>query len=157
MVPDAAAEAGHDARRGAGRDAFHRVLPAEPLAVRQALRAVLARFRRQITEAEAGARELVLAEVLNNIAEHACAGPRAGMIDLRLARRPGAICCRISDDGAAMPDCRLPPGHPPLTAAGPLPEGGFGWFLIREMVQDLTYARRAGRNHLAFRLPLGEG
>ena len=36
-----------------------------------------------------------------------------------------------------------------------LPEGGFGWFLIRELTHDLTYRRDGSRNHLSFRMVLG--
>ena len=31
-----------------------------------------------------------------------------------------------------------------------LPEGGFGWFLIRSLTRDLTYLREDGYNMLCF-------
>lgn len=66
----------------------------------------------------------------------------------------GALHCRITDSGAAMPGGRLPPGQfQDLGETQSLPEGGFGWFLIRTLAQDLDYRRIAGRNLLSFQLP----
>ncbi len=50
-----------------------------------------------------------------------------------------------------MPDGELPIGR--LTdpkIAKDLPEGGFGWFLIRNLSQDLTYDRDEDKNILGF-------
>lgn len=96
--------------------------------------------------------QIVLAEVLNNVVEHAYA-QSDGDIELTLVLGPQGLCCNIYDSGLPMPGLALPEGQ--LAAYGEtadLPEGGFGWFLIRSMTRDLTYARAAGRNHLSFRL-----
>lgn len=94
--------------------------------------------------------ELVLAEALNNINEHAYAAG-GGPVDLRLRRCRDGLLCLISDLGAGMPGDRLPEGISPLTstALGDLPEGGFGWHLIRLLARDLQYRRKRGRNRLA--------
>lgn len=97
--------------------------------------------------------ELVLAEALNNIDEHAYAAG-GGRVDLWLRRCGDGLLCLISDFGAAMPDGCLPKGQSPLTstARGDLPEGGFGWHLIRLLARDLQYRRKRGRNRLAILL-----
>ena len=41
---------------------------------------------------------------------------------------------------------------PPLGAVEDLPEGGFGWHVIRTLSKDLHYRRENGRNQLSFRL-----
>ena len=52
-----------------------------------------------------------------------------------------------------MPDHTLPMGLPqPIGVDKDLPEGGFGWFLIRSLTENLTYRRIDARNHLSFQL-----
>lgn len=97
--------------------------------------------------------EIVLAEVLNNIVEHAYAAS-AGNIEIRVRRQVGGLACQIRDHGAPMPGLSLPDGaFQPLGAIADLPEGGFGWFLIRNTVEDLQYRREGGANRLSFLLP----
>ncbi len=108
-----------------------------------------------VDAADAGIAETVLAEVLNNIVEHAYpAGP--GPIGLRLVRcdATGAIEVTTLDLGAAMPGLTLPRGDPPRVElpVESLPEGGFGWFLIRHLAHGLAYRRRGHCNRLRFRL-----
>lgn len=135
---------------------FSRRFPAEPHAVRAALRAAVARFARGLSSDAAGALELTLAEVLNNIVEHAYGGGGAGPIELALSHSGGALCCRIEDRGRPMPELALPAGRPPPMAvtAADLAEGGWGWSLVRGLTEDLAYARDGGLNRLTFRIPL---
>ena len=53
-----------------------------------------------------------------------------------------------------MPDGGPPKGHPAELGVDmqDLPEGGFGWFLIRTLTTDLRYRREAGRNRLSFQM-----
>ncbi len=131
-------------------------LQADALSVRHALRVMQLRLAGTLPEAVAGTLELVLAEVLNNIVEHAYRG-EGGSIELCISARPGALVCRVADQGVPMPGGELPdpPRPDPALAIEDLPEGGFGWMMIRELAQDLQYRRDAGRNELRFRLSLG--
>lgn len=135
---------------------FHHSFPADPLAVRTALRTALARFLRQLTHEEAGTLELVLAEALNNIVEHSYGESAAGTITLSLVRDLRGLSCSISDDGVELPPSCLQRVANETARPTPveLPEGGFGWYLINDLVEDLGYHRADGRNLLAFRLPL---
>lgn len=98
------------------------------------------------------AAEQVLAEVLNNVVEHAQAGRPDGAIRVQTWVRDSRIGCAVLDDGRPMPDGRLPAGR--LAEIGDdldaLPEGGFGWFMIRSLTEDLRYAREDGWNRLDF-------
>ncbi|MAM25408.1 MAG: serine/threonine protein kinase [Rhodobacteraceae bacterium] len=100
--------------------------------------------------------EIVLAEALNNIVEHAyCAARVACPIDIMCRHGERALDIRITDGGRPMPDdC-----PPPRTEPTPIPqENGFGWMLIHTLTDDVSYCRRRGKNHLAMRLPLrGQG
>lgn len=133
---------------------FHMVLPATPPAVRRTVQDAARHCARAMNGAAApGVVELVLAELMNNIVEHALAGQGDGVIELELTAFPGHAECRLRDDGAPMPAVRLPgpeagPG-PPET----LPEGGFGLPLVRRLTRDLAYARADGLNCLSFTVP----
>ena len=65
---------------------FHLSFPANAIAVRETLRAAIARFMRVMTADEAGTLELILAEILNNIVEHSYEATGGGTITLSMVR-----------------------------------------------------------------------
>ncbi len=127
-------------------------LQSDPHAVRRGL-ATLAKAPAfaALDEDLRSAAEIVLAEVLNNIVEHAYAGT-TGVIELKLSPRAGTLCCDVRDFGVALPDGRVPGALLPAGDADGPPEGGFGWYLIHSLASDLRYRRRGGCNHLRFTL-----
>ena len=128
------------------------LIPSDAGAVRQALQEARATWLlRSLTDDARGTAEIVIAEALNNIVEHAYAS-HAGEIELSLKRSGGKLSVLITDRGHPMPGGSLPEGRLPAADPDNLPEGGFGWFLIRTLSQDLRYCRADGRNHLFFRL-----
>ena len=143
----------HGARTG---DSFRRLFRAEPAAVRDALRRAVARFARQITVEDAGTLELTLAEALNNVVEHGYASREPGPIDLLVSKGRDYLECRIVDAGVPMPGLSLPSPaiRPPARRMEAMPEGGWGWALIRALTTDLDYRREHGRNILTFRVPV---
>lgn len=110
-----------------------------------------------LPEPDRGTAEIVLAEVLNNIVEHAQA-PKAGDIEVLLSHTTQGLACTVIDRGLRMPGGRLPEGVPASLSVptGDLPEGGFGWHLIRLLATDLAYRRHGDRNELSFRLRAGQ-
>ncbi|MEM9436800.1 MAG: ATP-binding protein [Pseudomonadota bacterium] len=106
---------------------------------------------------ERGTVELVLAEVLNNVAEHAYEEKGDGRIELDMSYIADGISIKLQDFGKPMPNGQTPLGMPADldVEVEDLPEGGFGWFLIGELAKDLTYERRGDTNHLTFRMTLG--
>ncbi len=139
-------------RRG---DGLHLVFMASPPAVRDSLAQMLAaQPLRDLSPDGRGTAELVLAEVLNNIAEHSY--PVApGPVSVTLTPVDGGTQCLVVDQGVPMPGGHLPEGHLPSadTALEDLPEGGFGWHLIYSLTQDMAYVRIHGSNRLSFLLP----
>lgn len=98
--------------------------------------------------------EQVLAEVLNNVVEHAQAGRPDGTVQLETTGTVDGLSCVVHDDGVPMPEEKLPAGEPaPIgDRIESLPEGGFGWFMIRTLTRDLSYERQGGWNRLQFRI-----
>lgn len=125
-----------ESEQAAVRKVLCQALSAEPLA--------------GLSDDDRGTAEIVLAEVLNNVVEHAYAAG-TGPILLTLQLGDGWLHCLVEDEGAAMPGGEPPAGRAPDPAA--LPEGGFGWHLIRVLCSGLRYERQDGMNRLSFSLP----
>ncbi|MFG6565230.1 ATP-binding protein [Sulfitobacter sp. 1A13421] len=101
---------------------------------------------------------LVVAEMLNNIVEHAYPDPHhPGPIHIACHHAPDGLHIAVSDEGLPMPDLQAPLGLPQEIdrPVCDLPEGGFGWFLIRDLAKDLAYRRLAQENRIDLRLPVG--
>lgn len=131
---------------------------ATPLGVRAALvrlRVCLASWG--LDSADIGTAETVVGEVLNNIVEHAYADTDDACLQLIVDRGADGLVVQTVDQGLAMPGGRLPDPTETRLDVGrtDLPEGGFGWELIRQLTRDLDYQRRNGENHLRFRMRRG--
>lgn len=139
-----------------GVSTYGRRFKSDPMEVREVLTELETRLRAlSVEHTTVSDVSLVLAEVLNNVVEHAHQNRRDGNIQLKVFARPCCIRCQIVDDGLPMPGLELPVGLLPShdTDLHDLPEGGFGWFLIRNMTADLTYQRVEAENRLQFNLP----
>lgn len=98
--------------------------------------------------------EIVLAEALNNVVEHSCADQDGTWFRLSCDFDGHTISVRIEDNGRAMPGAALPKGLASSlsVAKDDLPEGGFGWFLIRSICSEISYARSGLVNRLEMKL-----
>ncbi len=109
-----------------------------------------------------GNAQIVLAEALNNVAEHAFA--QLDLVEARLTAKleTGRLLVTIRDRGQAMPGLRIPEARHHDLSGDPadLPEGGFGWMLIHELTDEIRYDRINGVNRLRLWFQLtgsGEG
>jgi serine/threonine-protein kinase RsbW len=121
------------------------------MAAREALIALkTALISTNLTEDQISSIEIAVAEATNNVVEHAYPGHEAGPVQIACHRDCGSVVVCLSDRGAALPDLTPPEGKLAefSTSLADLPEGGFGWFLIRELVSDLRYQRIDGSNFL---------
>jgi serine/threonine-protein kinase RsbW len=102
--------------------------------------------------------ETILAEVYNNIVEHAFSGVAPGVVRSRMTVVDAALKCLVADNGRPLPESGLPAGNlvGPATCRKDLPEGGFGWFLIRHLTRQLYHQRVGGTNYLEFVIPFEE-
>jgi serine/threonine-protein kinase RsbW len=126
--------------------------------IRDALQETRARLTRvSLSEEEINTVEVVLAEVMNNVAEHAYAWRRDGEMVLTLRQTPEGLAISVTDEGRSMPDDSLPFGQhlDPTAPLDDMPEGGFGWLIIRQLARDVGYTRQSGVNQLSFRIAVG--
>lgn len=138
--------------------AMRTIIASDPFAVRKGLTVLLGcPLIVGMRESDRGGAEIVLAEVLNNIVEHGYAGA-TGEITVTLRPGPDGVLVAVEDHGKAFPKEQLPEGQlPDINPAKDLPEGGFGWYLIRTLVRDLSYQRIGTVNQVTFCLPHREG
>lgn len=126
------------------------------MAAREARQKLLSELRPlKLGTRDAGTVELVLAEVLNNIVEHAYRDQNAsGKIAISCEHRADGLHLQIIDEGEAMPEGDIPTGARASLDVdiNDLPEGGFGWFIIRDLAKDLKYKRIGTKNQLSMRL-----
>lgn len=90
---------------------------------------------------------LVLEELVVNVVNYAYGEGGDGPLDITVENRDDAIVITLTDQGVPFnpleqeaPDTDLPPEDRPI--------GGLGIFLVREMMDNVTYRYEAGRNIL---------
>ena len=135
-------------------------IPGDEQAVRNGLAEVLLCLKPLALSAEdTNTVELVLAETLNNVIEHALSNsPALTTIEIR-----GAFCATdglrmtVIDRGAPMPTGKVPTAKAPDldVSTDNLPEGGFGWFMIHTLASDVRYTRVGEANHLVLQIAVG--
>lgn len=92
--------------------------------------------------------ELVLEEVLTNTIKYGFQDGASHRIAVEIAVSDGAIVMRFADDGVPFdPSCPSARAQPATIQEAKV--GGLGLTLIRCASRQLTYARKAGTNHLS--------
>lgn len=91
--------------------------------------------------------ELALEEIFMNIVLHGAQPGSTPYVELSLDRAAESVTMTVEDDGPKFDPLSLPP--PDVTASlADRPVGGLGVFLVRRMMDTVSYARIAGRNQL---------
>ncbi|MGH1412874.1 MAG: ATP-binding protein [Pelagimonas sp.] len=137
--------------------AFRYVLLSTPEAVRETLTSLRRELESQhFFTCPGDMWELVLAEVLNNIVEHAYGESPDGEIRFDVKFDQARLMAGFVDKGTAMPEGALPSGNPTNLDVEQqnLPEGGFGWYLIQSLSDRLIYERKGSENHLSLEMRL---
>jgi serine/threonine-protein kinase RsbW len=99
--------------------------------------------------------EIVLAEALNNVVEHAYEYRTDGQIDITFDLASDVLTVVLFDQGRqfpGVPQMKTMMGN--AVAFADLPEGGFGWFLIHSLTRRIQYAFVEGRNVLSLEMEL---
>jgi len=96
--------------------------------------------------------ELVLEELLVNVARYAYL-PETGEVEVAYASEsPGELTVEISDKGRVFNPLEAP--LPDLSAGlADRPIGGLGVLLVRSLAGSIAYRREDGRNTVSFRFP----
>jgi serine/threonine-protein kinase RsbW len=143
-------------RRPDGTFSVRCALDSSPEDVRATLESIgdaLRRLGRHVPEEAPW--ELVMAEVLNNVVEHAYQDKPGGDIQVQLEFTKDRLRAVVVDYGLAMPSGMVPAARQADldVAVDDLPEGGFGWYLIHSLTEALVYQRSDDANHLMLELP----
>lgn len=92
---------------------------------------------------------LVLAEALNNVIEHAYGTETSGDIEIKGTLRAQTLSLQIVDKGRPFDG---PPEEVILNTEvyelSDMPDGGFGWFLIKSLTEDIHFSREGDKNKL---------
>lgn len=99
--------------------------------------------------------EIVVAEILNNVVKHAQKDLEQGWFEIQCSLVPSGLHFVCRDNGAPMPG-GTPPGGTLPNIERPkdeLPEGGWGWSLVRTLSSNLSYVRVKDINLVSFHLP----
>lgn len=140
-------------RASSSEDQLRLVFLSDQMLLRDALKKTMRFFiDLGFSQDEIGVVEIVLAEALNNVIEHAYQEKSDGLIELAVQTKGDTLHFTILDKGVPMPGGVAPAGkrYDLNVDLMDLPEGGFGWLMIRELTDDLVYKRLGEENHLSF-------
>jgi serine/threonine-protein kinase RsbW len=91
--------------------------------------------------------ELALEEIFMNVVMHGSRPGIAPRVEVSLSLVSDAVTMTVEDDGPQFDPLSLPP--PDVTASlSDRRVGGLGVFLMRKIMDTISYARIAGRNQL---------
>jgi serine/threonine-protein kinase RsbW len=91
---------------------------------------------------------LVLDEVVSNIISYGYSEDATGQIIVKLRYQPGEICVEVQDDGKAFDP--LQAGRPDMSGTVQTRKvGGLGIYFVKELMDDVSYARVGNENLLA--------
>ena len=94
--------------------------------------------------------EIALEEVFMNVVMHGSPAGTAPRVEVSLSLSDSELTLTVEDDGPEFDPLALPP--PDLTASlGARPVGGQGVFLVRQMMDAVSYRRAGSRNQLTMR------
>lgn len=125
---------------------------ATDLDARDGIAAIVTRLRDHgIPAGRADEVQIALTEAVNNVVEHAYSGSSPGDVTIDCQLHSERLWVSIRDAGGPYPGDTLPDGKPAdiNVRSADLPEGGFGWFLIRELASRVEYERTGGGNNLS--------
>jgi len=109
-----------------------------------------------VAESEFGKLDLILEEILVNVARYAYSA-ESGTVEVAYAPAgPRQLRVEIADSGRIFNPLQA---NPPDLSRGlaERPIGGLGVFLVRNMVDSIAYRREQDRNILSFVFPLDGG
>jgi serine/threonine-protein kinase RsbW len=104
-----------------------------------------------LTARAAGEIELSVVEAVNNAIEHAYQRAEDGTVEVMLDGDGARLRIEVCDRGLRMPPDTLAAVRPPevdTDDVASLPEGGMGLFIVTQLMDDVRYESRAGRNIL---------
>lgn len=101
----------------------------------------------KLPAAEALRFELALEEVFMNVVMHGSDAAQVPRVEVSLALVDSGVTLTVEDDGAPFDPLSLPAPDVAASLEG-RPVGGLGVFLVRQVMDSVTYQRRGTMNQL---------
>ena len=94
--------------------------------------------------------QLAVDEACSNVINHGYAGMPGGELSLSLQLEAAWLQIEITDQGRGFNPAEIPPPdiNAPMAEREP---GGLGWFLIQEVMDNVSYSRTGGVNQLVLK------
>ena len=99
--------------------------------------------------------ELALEEIFMNIVVYGAQPGSTPLVEVSLDWAAESVTMTVEDDGPTFDPLSLPPPDV-MASLRDRPVGGLGVFLVRRMMDTVSYARIAGRNQLRVSKRLGD-
>lgn len=91
--------------------------------------------------------EICLTEALNNVIKHSYGGDNSKSIDINIKRDNKILEIEIVDTGSPRKNLEIKELDFDPSDIDNLPEGGMGLFIIKQLMDEMTYHSADGKNH----------
>lgn len=91
--------------------------------------------------------EICLTEALNNVIKHSYGGDNSKAIDINVKKDPKSLEIEIIDTGSPRTNLEIKDLDFDPNDIENLPEGGMGLFIIKQLMDELSYNSKDGRNY----------
>lgn len=91
--------------------------------------------------------EICLTEALNNVIKHSYGGDNSRMIDINIKKNSKFLEIEIVDAGLPRKNLIIPDLDFDPNDIENLPEGGMGLFIIKQLMDELSYSSKEGKNY----------
>ena len=91
--------------------------------------------------------EICLTEALNNVIKHSYGGDTSKPIDINIRKDPKLLELEIVDVGAPRKNLIIKDLDFDPADIENLPEGGMGLFIIKQLMDELDYSSKEGKNY----------
>lgn len=91
--------------------------------------------------------EICLTEALNNVIKHSYGGDNSKMIDINIKKNSKFLEIEIVDTGLPRKNLIIPDLDFDPDDIENLPEGGMGLFIIKQLMDELSYSSKEGKNY----------
>lgn len=107
--------------------------------------------KESIQEHLCNAVEICLTEALNNVIKHAYHGDQTKSIEIAIKKESDILEIQIIDEGSSRTRLEIPELNFDPDDIENLPEGGMGLYIIKQLMDELSYYSINGKNYFTLK------